>query len=371
MKSSKWMLFFGILLLILSVLMFIGFFTNPSKILVIKISAVFSAISWFAFGLVLILVYLNRKHKEETSGTLPENIPDSSEDKEILVKKQNAIFAYFIFISIILTSYLWILNDYTQGLTLINIQTIFDLVLNLILAYLVTMLILGKGDRTKLLYAVIFYSLGGSVIELLRGQWYFAVAQSLPIIFFYYAIKGEPSRKRHRISNFIILPSVILAIIVLGYIQNYNLTKIQKEESKAEQAYFNANTDLGTAYSYLLQQDKPTKEDAQSVQDKALVGKKKMTELVDKIHMVQEEYKKELSSVQKITSLQVFQNSLELLDIFNKQNDEIIGFMEYLKKIDTQNITEAQRVEIGRYVRAVEDYNRQSRELSLEFPDRF
>jgi vacuolar-type H+-ATPase subunit I/STV1 len=151
MKKIHWSLVIGIIILALSLGLGAynySIFPNSTPV-VVKTSFVVTNLFWAAFGLLLILNYFWNKN---------DSTEVITEDVSYLNKKQNKIFSYYIIVMLIASVDMWVTNNYSSGLNILNLTTIFDLILNLVLAYYVYILFTNKRNVGKeLLYVLVVY----------------------------------------------------------------------------------------------------------------------------------------------------------------------------------------------------------------------
>lgn len=325
---------------------------------------VLTDLMWSGLGIFLVLNYFWKKKEEET--TL--NTDNISNNPDTLDKKQNRIFGYILIIGFIGSIDFWVTNNYLAGVTFVNLFVILDILVNLFFVYFIFNLFKNKINVTKpLLYWLIVYNLIWAVVEGFRYEWIGVISSILPIIYFLYAVKSNRNLKNYRISNYVILPLMVIFTVSLSYFAHPTLRKLFKDESRLEKEYNNASTDAGNAYAVIFKKDTINSVDVQNIEDKVVIVEEKINRLLLALDELEKEQNKQFPSTEKLKTLENIDQVRTIQKIFLEQAKKIKEFMDYLQTVNLNSLTENQKLEISRYVNTVEAYNSQARDVILSF----
>ena len=94
-----------------------GVTAQPTHILMVNIATYGQDALYVCSGIFLVLIFLKGK-QDQDAGRVPVKFdPDTPEDKVVLRRRQNLVFAFFILYGFIQSFQSWVLNSYTAGLT--------------------------------------------------------------------------------------------------------------------------------------------------------------------------------------------------------------------------------------------------------------
>ena len=151
--------------------------SNPTDLIRVNIAQGVTNLLWIALGLFLIGIYVKSKQSEDAGIIQNQVAPDSPEDITRLKKYRNWIFGFVIIFEILGSVGSWIVNDYTAGFSLINTEIIFDVLVNIVLAYILVELFRNKkGVLTLLLVTALTMGVVEGAIDLMRHEWYSAAS---------------------------------------------------------------------------------------------------------------------------------------------------------------------------------------------------
>jgi hypothetical protein len=361
MKKIHWSLVIGIIILALSLGLGAynySIFPNSTPV-VVKTSFVVTNLFWAAFGLLLILNYFWNKN---------DSTEVITEDVSYLNKKQNKIFSYYIIVMLIASVDMWVTNNYSSGLNILNLTTIFDLILNLVLAYYVYILFTNKRNVGKeLLYVLVVYCATWFFIDLYRGYWIKSAVSLTPLLYFVYAIKADLDHKKYRFINYVLLPLVIVINISISYLSSPVLSKLEKTNQKVYMEYTNASTDLNAAYSLIFQKETPNIVEIKDIKDKSITLEEKINAYLSSLDNLKAEQEKQMPSTSKIMALKSISEASQTMEIYLRQDKKIQEFSTYFANLNLKNLTDEQKLKISSYVKEIEGFNIEARTLSVGF----
>src|SRR3989338_5550280 len=262
-KPQLWGLFLGVVLIGLNLYSAAQAATNPTNLPLVNVAIVLTSILWLAVGAFLIALYLRHRQNEDSNPNdaiiTTSSVPNAP---AALNKRRNWIFALVLTLQIIGSTSIWILNDYTVGLTLKNATIILDVIFNTIFFYVVIELIRGKRDVSKLLlYAIVLYAVEISILSGLREQWYTGFINIIFALYIVFALKSPPTKRNFRIAHMAILPVFFALAFASPFFDNGAIPDLSKKEALLEQHYINENSTLNGAYVLFLQKEHPAAQD--------------------------------------------------------------------------------------------------------------
>src|SRR3989339_369249 len=136
-KASTWAGIIGGITIASGIYNLAKFITDPTSLFWVNVATVVNEIIWLAFGIFLVYLFIRLRHKDDTQGLVTEIVPGSQEDVSKLERQRNRVFAFFLLVETMFSAEVWILNDYRAGLSIINIATIFDLVLHIAFVWII------------------------------------------------------------------------------------------------------------------------------------------------------------------------------------------------------------------------------------------
>src|SRR3989344_5284277 len=217
-KPSFWAGVIGFILILGNIPNLAANIYNPTDLFMVNVAICIGSILWIGFGLFLVAIFLRGKYKDDASQASLKVEPNSPGDIEILARRRNWTLGFVLLLELLGSLEVWILNNYTAGLTLINIGVIFDVLVNIFFFYIAVELFRGKRKvLNALFYIVIIYGLVWAIIDGLRIHLYGAFIGIIMAIYFVYAIKAPLNRKNHRIAHLILLPIFLILASITGY----------------------------------------------------------------------------------------------------------------------------------------------------------
>ncbi len=120
-------------------------------------AAIVQLLGWGAIGVFLAYSFIKDKDKED-SGAQPVIVsPNSPEDLEMLRVRRNNIIAWILLVFVLVSSYVYITNDYRAGWTPLNASAIFNVVIDVGTLYFIFKLFkINKNHDPKVIKAVVF-----------------------------------------------------------------------------------------------------------------------------------------------------------------------------------------------------------------------
>jgi H+/Cl- antiporter ClcA len=171
-KPYVWAAIIGGLIILGNILSVATTFSNPTHLpykVILAMTATSAA--WILFGTFLIWLFFQGKKKEDRGHTTEKPELNSAEDKARLARIQNWVVAFFVIFVIISSLGNWVRNDYSAGFTLVNIETTFDVLINLVLLWLVIQLIRQKKVLDYILVVVLAMVVIEGTLSYLREGW--------------------------------------------------------------------------------------------------------------------------------------------------------------------------------------------------------
>jgi len=356
-KPSTWAAIIGGILTASSLYQLANSLTHLTDLFWVNTAIIVTNLLWIALGIFLITIYLRGRQKEDAGHVAVKAALDSPEDVEVLKKQRRWIFAFVIFVEVIGSVGSWILNNYAAGPTLINVETIFDILLNVVLFYLVIEMLRNKRNILNLFfYTIIVYGLGGTIIELLRHHWYWAVISALFALYFAYAIKAPLNRKNHRIAHVIILPAFIILSLAFSYFANARITELTKKDELLGQQFSNDTGTLTAAYQRYLQWGIPDAKTIQDVRYALEERDKRAREIVDNLNALKEAHGKELPSILQKKALERIRHLQGIISVHREQAEKLSLLMDYSEKVDFYNPSDQQLSDISNLIKEVNSY---------------
>lgn len=366
-KISLWAGIIGALLVVAFVLSGANSFTHPTDLTRVNMAINVSNLLWIGLGVFLIFIYLKTKQKEDAGYIAVKPEPDSAADIELLSKKRNWIFGFVLLIQILGSAQTWILNDYTAGLTLINAEVIFDVLINIVFAYIIIELFRNKKNVLGLLfYTAIIFGLGEGIIDMFRYHWFGAVLTILMSAYFVFAIKAPLNRKNHRIAHLIILPTFFVFAVASQYFDNGNIEQLTKNDVLLEQQYVNNTNTLSSTYNLVLQKETPSSSEIQDVLDAKIKRDAKIQEVVVNFEALKAEYQKQLPNLAQQEMFERIRYFITIININKAQGDKVEELMKYLQKVDLSKLSDTEKTDISSLKKEVDSFNTQITDMQFK-----
>jgi hypothetical protein len=367
-RKSYWIAIIGAVLVVCNLIAAVLLISKPIDHPLYVTAAALSDLAWVGLGVYIFLIYLNRK-RDDDAGTvvsLPE--ANTPEDQKRLERRRNWILGFVILFQILGSFTTWILNDYTAGLTLVNIETIFDLIANAFFFYLAIELFRNKRNVLNiLLYTTIFYILVETIMDYMRLGLVAATIQLPVLVFFICAIKAPITRKSQRTVFLIILPVALLLSIALSDFADAGTNKLLKDENLIEQQYSTDTGSVNSVYTIYLQKDVPSASDIQNIESAIAKRDKRAETERTSIQNIESLYKKDLSSLGQVKNLILINDTKETLSIQDQQANKVTELMNYSKTVNLQNLTASQKAHIDSLKKEVDDFNNTLTEANFAY----
>jgi hypothetical protein len=365
-KPSVWAGIIGGILVLIYIFGGITNLANPTDLVLVNVAIAVGDLLFIALGAFLVYCSFKWRQEEEAHPT-PVHAPDSKEDIEKLRTRRNWILAFVLLIPMIGSTEGWILNDYTAGLTLLNILIIFDLLFNLLFLYIAISLMRGKADALKLLlWAIIPYGLGLAVLYGLRGYWFGPIIHLLIIAYFIFAIKAPVNRRNYRLAHLIMLPILVILLIAWPQFDNLNMDELSDKQVLLEQQLTTENAQLSGNYVLFLQREAPSHADMTAVQESIVARDKRIHEVLANLDTLEAEERKQIPSVAMEKGHEHNRYFRMTLATHLEQSQKANELMEYAKTLDFQALTDAQREELRIRMKEIDDLNLRFTEIDFE-----
>jgi len=359
-KPHIWAGIIGIGIIALNIYQGAKFIANPTDLPAVNVALSVTYLLWIALGIFLVALFLKGKHREELNDTTISLVPNSPEDIQRLSNQRRYIFVFVLLITMIGSTQVWILNNYTAGRTLINASVIFDLLFNAILFYFLIQLLRNKHDVLKnFLYAIVIYSIGSMIFLALMEHWYTAVMTIFFAFYFAFAIKAPLNRKNSRLAHLVILPVLIVLSMATPFLENAELRALSKEAQLLEQQFLNDSATVGTAYQLMLQKERPTEVDVRNVIDAKENFDTRVEEVVSNLDQLQIEFEKQLPNVAQKQVIRRSDYFREIFALSQEQANKVEEMAELIRLIDFNNFTKSEQEKIVALKLEVDTYTTQ------------
>ena len=341
--------------------------TNPTNLFWVNVAMIVSNLSWVALGGFLIALFVKWRQKEDAENGQPKPIPDSPEDVDRMARQRNWILGFVLVIETIGSIEPWFLNNYTAGLTLINIAVIFDLLVHVAFAYIIFELFRGRKNVLPLLfYSVLVYAGGWILFNLLREHWVGALVALMLGSYFIYAIKAPLTRRNYRIAHFVLLPAYIILLSTYPLFDNGNIPELTKQENLAEQQFLNESGALNGAYVLFLQHEAPGKREFDEIRSSIARRETKIAEIVSLVEQLQEEYKKQLPTVAQKKTLERMRYFLQIMQVHRAQAAKLEEMVAYAEKLNFNVLTDKQISDLQTLKEEIDAFNARITEIQFE-----
>lgn len=342
--------------------------SSPSEVVRINIAVGVTALLWLVLGIFLITLYIKGKQREEEGHVPTMPAPNTPEDVERLRMIRNWILGFVVLFQVINSVETWILNDYTAGLTLGNIQVIIDLLINLALIYALVQIVRGARNVTRIiLWGMVAMLVLEGPLAVMREGWVAVVPALMFAAYFIYAILAPLNRKNHRIAHLIVLPAVFVIAFAFGTLTVRPVNDILKRSDLAEQQFSTENDALNSAYLLFLQKEAPSAEEIQNIRDATERRQAKLDEVDAITKELISEYAKKLPRVDLVKAIRRSQKNLAYRQIQREQGAAVLKVIDYAEDIDFRSVSSAEGARLNELIQAVESYNPKLTQSSYEF----
>ncbi|MBY0293887.1 hypothetical protein K2Q08_00985 [Patescibacteria group bacterium] len=287
-----------------------------------------------ALGAFLIWTYYKLKHAEEPGGALQKN-----QDHRLTIFR-NWVMGIIIFFEIAGSIASWILNDYSAGLNLLNISSIFDLIANIVLFYFTVELLRGRNKLNHFFWTILIYGLVSAGLMVFRQHWYGALMALAFSGYFIYAIKAQLNSKNFKVAHYIILPLLLIALAASSPFDNGKIHDLTKQYDLLQQQIRDAATELNS--SFINFSDDPNSIDAKNLQRSLEKYTQRMDMIAINNHELQAEYQKQIPSISQKKSLEKLRFDLQFIDIYRTQSDKMQKLINYSNNLNFQSLTQTQ-----------------------------
>lgn len=367
-KASTWALIIGIILIGFAVVSGSKTLVNPTNLPLVNIATNVYFLLEASIGLFLVLIFVHTKKNEDFGHTIQKPEIGSHEDIALMSDRRSFILGFILIIEFWGSSSMWILNNYTAGLTLTNVFVIVDVLFNAFFLYVIVQLFKKNMNiLSPLLYSFIAYNVIEGILYGLNGHWYGAILGLLITTYFAFAIKAPLNRKNFRIAHLIALPVLLILTLAGQYFDNGNIIPLQQNEALVEQQYANNNSALANYYVIFLQNEHPTASAIQDIVDAKERRDKSIQDIKTNITALESEFEKQLPSIKQKKTLENYRFYLELVDINQKQGDKVAEFMNYAKSVNFNGLTTQQVSEISSYKKQILDFQDQLTQVQSQW----
>lgn len=342
-------------------------FANPSHLPLVDAATLVQDLLWSAVSIFLLFVFIRSRQKGDVEPSDVKLEPNSSEDRAVLEKRRNWIFGFVLSFLFISSSDVWILNNYVAGFTLVNIEIIFDLILNLFFLYAIIKFFRNDSRiYTPFFYAVIAYSVVEAVLDAVRGRWTSIVMGLLTLAYFVYALKAPQTRKNYRLAHFIGLPVLLICVFVLNTFDGAPLIKIQNDIAKLGGQYDTLTRNISSDYIVFRQKTNPSADDIQNIINEVAQRDQISSKMSSNSQKIREYYATQLPNITQAKALDYVQKFENLLAVNKQQSGTIHDLMEYSLGIDFAHMTREQQSKIASFEQKVSDQENQITTAQVE-----
>lgn len=368
-KISTWGIIIGLLFVIPSISTLTTRLANPTNLPMVNVAVMANNVTLLAIGVFLIIVSLRKKHLEQQQIDDPNKVAlDSDEDKKRLQIKNQWVLGFVILFGAISSLEGWILNDYSAGLTLLNIFAIFDLVFNVVFIYIAINFFRGNSNLTKLLtYSVLIYGVGSIIIEFLRSQYLYCIVIVFMSVYFVYASSMKITRRNFKIANYVLLPLFFAGIIAVGPFSEKKMDDLMKTQSLLEQQFSDGSAKIDNLYTLYLQKDSASTYEIANLINAVNDRNSKISEISTNLEKIKLEYEKELPSIKQKETYEKIKYINDLMDLHIKQGQKIVQLMEFIEKHNDLALSEKDKGEINQLKNEIFDINDMFTEKNFEF----
>jgi len=339
-------------------------FLNPTNLPLVNVAEIVSNLAWVIGGALLIVLAFHKTQKLKSQQSYEMS---DTEEKESLIKNRNLFLGSILIFFFITSVGSWIVNDYSVGLTLINVSVIFDLVFNLALLYLAVELIKDKKNVSKLLlYTLLAYSVGMVVSKVLRGEWNSLVVEPLLLAYFGFAILAPITRKNYRLAHYVLLPVVFAALVIVPSSSGLRLKNLTEAELLSEQQFTDLSNRLSGQYAIFLQKEKPNRAEIMDVIDTNELRNSKLEELDKKISEINAAHGELWPSPETMREMERLKYVKRFLEIHKQQGDKIKETMEFALTLGWDNQTNEQQDKLRKLKNEVEHYIEELTKVEFE-----
>ncbi len=367
-NHSLWAGIIGGLIVVANVIGGVSVLSNPTDLPRVNVAAGITYLLWIAFGLFLLSVYFKSKKKEDSGQLLTKVESNTPEDLTRLGKMRNWVLALFIIYIAINSAQVWILNDYGAGLTLINIEVIFDLVANIILVFLAVTLLRGKKDvLNPVLFAMLAVLVVEGTLSYMREGWTLGVAAIPVALYFIYAIKVPLNRTNFRIAHVFILPAALICVAALVAVGNADLNKLLETDRLLSEQSSTQNGVTAQAYTIFLQKNNPTASDIQNTKDALTAGDQIAVKILDEIiKEARIKSSKQLPTIPQQKQLYHLDNYETFVNLNREQGKKMMEFMDYAATLNFDNLSQKQVADLSTFKNEVDGFSGKIAEAAVK-----
>jgi len=324
----------------------------------VNVAFFIDALLHVAMGALFIWTYYKLKKASGQEGLLP-----ASEHERLDIFRR-WVLSFVILYAIAGSVSVWVLNDYTVGLTLINISVIFDLFVNVLLLVIVIGLLYGRNWLNQLLWAMVAYGLVSAALLVARDHWYGALMYIVYVGYFVYAIKAPLTQRHFRIAHFVIFPIAIIITFASTYFDNGNIPSLVKQSSLLQQQYTNDSNEL--SYHFANFSKTPNSIDLQNMQQSLDKRNERLQKLIDNGLGLKAEYLKQLPNISQQETIEEIRLTLRAYAVHQEQSQKLGELIKYAKKLDLTNLTSQQMIELNTLGQVINSYSEKITEALFE-----
>lgn len=360
-RGYVWAGICGGLLAAVSLILAANDWSDPTDIFLVTMAKVVYDLAFAALGVFLIGVFLKGKSMED-AGVLPSK-PESNSaaDIESLRKKRNWVLGLVLLTGLILPTQSLILNNYRAGFTPINVETIFHILMGLLIIYVVVELFRGKKYILNVLLVALAVAAIISIgIGVWRDYWELIVGSILTFAYFAFAIKAPLDRKNFRIAHLVFLPALLVLGVALGFIYQAPVDQLQTNAVNLDTVFESAHENLQSEYGSFAVKPQPTQLAVQDIQASVSQTDQDYQTLVSGISALDAAYLKQTPSASQRLAIEGQQKALAVINLEHQQDDTVGAFMNFYSNVDFQlPPTDEQKTEINNYSVEIEQLNNQ------------
>ncbi len=324
---------------------------NPSSLMLVNVTTWMINIAWIVFGAFLVSVFLRHDSTVATQET-------DAHDVAAYAKKRNWVLALLLTVSFIGSIESWVLNHYADGLTLLNLQTLFDICFNAVFLYVAVQFFRGRSPERTLLYAIIAYTVGMVAFLVLREYYFTAAANIVFGGYFIYALKATASRKTFRFAHIGLLPVLFGVLAGAGFVDSTKLMELTREQNYLDQQFGNEMRELHEAYDRLLDREVPTVTQFAEIRNAVEKREATIKAYRTNVDAVAAELLRGVTTVSGEKAIERGRYVNMSFDLHDKQGAKYIELVNFAERLNFLALTTSQRerlIEFNEEISAIDD----------------
>lgn len=335
---------------------------EPTSIQLVNVTQWTTNIAWILFGAFLVAVHIFR------DSWLPKlaDVLDPSIENPVYSRRRDWAVAFVLVLVFIGSIEVWMLNISADTSSLINWQSIFDFVANLVFFYIVVQLLKGAKPYRMLLYTTLVYGIVMIAIYAIREEWLTIVVYMLFMSYFIASAILPATRRNLVIIQILLLPLYLVSTLALPSVDNRQFVELNKKEVFLEQQFSSNTGQISGIYQRLLTRERPNTVTMNELRIAIERRDKTIEDLREILATIEDEREKEYRTIAGVKASEITKYFLRQLDLNQEQTDVLKKLLDYVNKINVENMSSAQENEFLRLIQEVDDYNRKLDDLNFE-----